>query len=217
MKKLLPLFLCILLLFGGCTLTVERVDNSEIASASEEAVSEKTEETCTEKLAEAEITFVQTTADEKTEAETKAEASEVVTEKVNVCTFYVECKTILDNSENMKADKKEFLPADGVILKETAVTFRDGETVFDVLKRVCKANGIQMESSYTPGYDNYYIEGINQIYEKDCGTKSGWMYSVNGDFPNYGCSDYVLKDGDRVEWRYTCDLGEDIGDNSFLK
>ena len=72
-----------------------------------------------------------------------------------------------------------------------------------------------MESSYTPGYDNYYIEGINQIYEKDCGTKSGWMYCVNGTFPNYGCSDYKLKNGDAVEWRYTCDLGSDIGDNSF--
>ena len=117
--------------------------------------------------------------------------------------------------ENLKESKKEFLPADGVILRKTTVTFKEGETVFDVLKRVCKENNIQMESSYTPGYDNYYIEGINQIYEKDCGTKSGWMYSVNGTFPNYGCSDYKLKNGDEVEWRYTCDLGEDIGDNSM--
>ena len=36
-------------------------------------------------------------------------------------------------------------------------------------------------------------------------------YSVNGWFPNYGCSLYQLKDGDVVEWRYTCDLGEDLG------
>ena len=58
---------------------------------------------------------------------------------------------------NLKESKKEFLPADGVILKKTTVTFEDGETVFDVLKRVCKENNIQMESSYTPGYDNYYL------------------------------------------------------------
>lgn len=36
-------------------------------------------------------------------------------------------------------------------------------------------------------------------------------YSVNGWFPNYGCSLYQLKDGDVVEWCYTCDLGEDLG------
>ncbi len=43
------------------------------------------------------------------------------------------------------------------------------------------------------------------------GNLSGWMYSVNGWFPNYGCSRYALKDGDIVEWRYTCDLGYDVG------
>lgn len=36
-------------------------------------------------------------------------------------------------------------------------------------------------------------------------------YSVNGWFPNYGCSRYQLKNGDVVEWCYTCDLGEDLG------
>lgn len=38
-------------------------------------------------------------------------------------------------------------------------------------------------------------------------------YKVNGWYPNYGCSRYQLKAGDVVEWRYTCDLGHDIGGN----
>ena len=37
------------------------------------------------------------------------------------------------------------------------------------------------------------------------------MYKVNGVFPNYGCSKYTLKNGDVVEWVYTCDLGRDVG------
>ena len=41
------------------------------------------------------------------------------------------------------------------------------------------------------------------------------MYKVNGWFPNYGCSSYYLKDGDVIEWVYTCDLGKDVGDNSM--
>ena len=68
-----------------------------------------------------------------------------------------------------------------------------------------------MEFSVTPIYDSAYIEGIANLYEFDCGELSGWMYRVNGWFPNYGCSRYVLQDGDTVEWLYTCDLGEDVG------
>ena len=29
---------------------------------------------------------------------------------------------------------------------------------------------------------------------------------------NYGCSRYELKDGDTVEWVYSCNLGKDAGD-----
>ena len=223
MKKILPVFLCFVFLLGGCGLTVEKVDNSATTALQEETT--VTDEITETSLRETEETFTESTTvkesttksevTQKTENTTKIKKPETTTKKQNTCTFVIECKTILNNIENLKENKKEFLPADGVILKKTTVTFEDSETVFDVLKRVCKENNIQMESSYTPGYDNYYIEGINQIYEKDCGTKSGWMYCVNGTFPNYGCSDYKLKNGDKVEWRYTCDLGSDIGDNSF--
>ena len=74
-----------------------------------------------------------------------------------------------------------------------------------------KEPGIQISSKYTPLYDSYYVEGINQLYELDCGKNSGWMYSVNGTFPNYGASAYKPKDGDVILWVYTCDLGNDVG------
>ena len=82
----------------------------------------------------------------------------------------------------------------------------------DVLKSVSRTRAIQMEYSFTALYGSYYIEGINNLYEFDCGQNSGWMYSVNGEYPNYGASSYNLKDGDKVEWRYTCNLGSDVGD-----
>ena len=74
---------------------------------------------------------------------------------------------------------------------------------------------VTLEISYTPLYESYYIEGINYLYEFDGGNLSGWMYKVNGWFPNYGCSSYYLSDGDVIEWVYTCDLGKDVGDNSM--
>ena len=128
------------------------------------------------------------------------------------CTISIECSTILDHMEDLKETKKEFVPEDGWILKETQVSFKGGETAFDVLKKICGQQGIHMASRYTPLYKSYYVEGINQLYEFDCGKNSGWMYSVNGKYPNYGSSSYELKDGDKIEWRYTCSLGSDVGD-----
>ena len=138
--------------------------------------------------------------------------AEETTEKALTCTISIDCKTILNNLDDLRASKADYVPADGWILYKSTVEFEQGDTVFDVLKRVTKAAGIQMESKWTPMYNSYYVEGINQLYEFDCGEQSGWMYSVNGWYPNYGCSSYELKDGDKIEWRYTCDLGSDVGD-----
>lgn len=135
------------------------------------------------------------------------------TYKDGKCTISVECTTILDHMDDLKETKKEFLPEDGWILKETEVSFKGGETAFDVLKEICGKEGIHLASRYTPLYKSHYVEGINQIYEFDCGKNSGWMYSVNGEYPNVGASSYKLKDGDKVEWRYTCNLGSDVGDD----
>ena len=134
-----------------------------------------------------------------------------VTDTEYHCTLSIDCKTILDNMDKCDKDKRELVPEDGWILEPTEVTFFDGESVFHVLKRTCKQQGIHMEFENTPIYNSAYIEGIHNLYEFDVGDLSGWMYSVNGWYPNYGCSRYALKDGDVVEWRYTCDLGFDVG------
>ncbi len=131
--------------------------------------------------------------------------------KTYTCTFSIECSTILNNLDQLDPEKLEMVPSGGVILKKTTVTFYEGESVFDVLQRVCKEQGIHLESSWTPIYNSAYIEGIHNLYEFDCGELSGWMYRVNGWYPNYGSSRYQLQDGDVVEWRFTCDLGNDIG------
>ena len=139
------------------------------------------------------------------------ENQEVNKKKQYTCTFSIECSTILNNLTKLDPDKRELVPSNGVILAPTKVIFYEGESVFDVLQRVCKEKGIHMESSWTPVYNSAYIEGIHNLYEFDCGELSGWMYRVNGWYPNYGCSRYQLVDGEVVEWRYTCDLGNDVG------
>lgn len=127
------------------------------------------------------------------------------------CTLSISCATILDNMDLCDPEKVELVPEDGWILKPMTVMFYEGESVFNVLQRTCKQQKIHMEFSNTPIYNSAYIEGIHNLYEFDVGNLSGWMYKVNDWFPNYGCSRYLLQDGDVIEWVYTCDLGYDVG------
>lgn len=140
---------------------------------------------------------------------------EVDTDTSLTCTISISCATILDNMELCAENKRPLVPSDGVILPTTSVTFSEGESVYDVLQSVCRSYNIHMESSWTPMYNSAYIEGINNLYEFDVGKKSGWMYKVNGWFPNYGCSRYQVQNGDTICFVYTCDLGADVGDNSM--
>jgi len=141
----------------------------------------------------------------------------VISDKENTCILSVRCDTILNNIEWLDKNKVDIVPKDGIIYAERVVTFYEGESVFNLLVREMKQNKIHMEFVNTPIYNSAYIEGIANLYEFDCGELSGWMYKVNGWFPNYGCSRYQLKPGDKVEWVYTCDLGKDVGGHYSAK
>ena len=131
-------------------------------------------------------------------------------------TLEIRCDTLSSDMSKLENQAiEEYIPKDGTILAKTTYNGTTENTVFDVLNTLCRNNDIQLEFSYTPIYESYYIEGINYLYEFDGGNLSGWMYKVNGWFPNYGCSSYYLSDGDVIEWIYTCDLGKDVGDNSM--
>lgn len=134
----------------------------------------------------------------------------VITDKEMSCTLSVRCDNILKNMEWLNPEKRELVPKDGIIFAEKKVTFYEGESVFNVLLREMKRNKIHMEYVNTPIYNSAYIEGINNLYEFDCGELSGWIYKVNGKKPDYGCSRYPLSDGDRIEFIYTCSLGNDV-------
>lgn len=132
-------------------------------------------------------------------------------DKKNVCTLLIDCSVLLQHMEELSEGKTALVPSDGVIYSSTEVEVQEGDSVFSILLREMQANKIHMEYSSNPAYNSAYIEGIANLYEFDCGELSGWMYSVNGEYPNYGCSQYTVKPGDVIEWHYTCDLGKDLG------
>lgn len=126
------------------------------------------------------------------------------------CYISIDCTNILSHLADLKESKRDYVPRDGIILKKTKVTVKPGTSAYDVLYQVCRERKIHLEAAYTPMYGTYYVEGIHQLYEFDCGDLSGWNYMINGRQPGRGCSKYQVQEGDVMEWRFTCDRGKDL-------
>lgn len=116
-------------------------------------------------------------------------------------TLSISCESIAEQSGD------ERIPDGGVILPETEIGINSGDTVYDVLERAGKKFGISFD---TKGAPSVYVSGISNIYEFDFGDLSGWLYFVNGESPSLSCAEYILSDGDSIEWRYTVDLGKEF-------
>lgn len=109
------------------------------------------------------------------------------------------------------AGRRDYLPADGVILAETEISVGEGASAFDVLKEAAAIHEIPIEYEGTAAGDEFaYIEGIAYLYEYDFGELSGWVFLVNGESPDIGCGAYRVADGDRIIWYYTTELGRDF-------
>ncbi|MCI8388278.1 MAG: DUF4430 domain-containing protein [Clostridiales bacterium] len=132
------------------------------------------------------------------------------------CTISIICPELIVNGEVIDAldiEKHELITDDGVILAPTEAAINDGDSVFDVLSRICRENKLHLEYSETPIYGTAYIEGIANLYEFDAGELSGWLYSVDGEYPNYGSSKYSLSGNEVIVWEFTLDAnGGQVGE-----
>lgn len=240
MKRSITLLLSVLMLFSFAACKGENTTQTEplssgssssasaLQSASSSAASTTAASTTASTTAEskaASTTAASTTAEKTTAKKTEAETQQAepeTAESAPVCFVTIDCKNIKNNLSSLKKGKKAFVPQSGYILKDARVPFEEGESAFDALKRACKENvctdnceyckkgGIQLEFSFTPVYKSYYVEGIHQLYEKDCGSFSGWMFSVNGKFSDASSSEYLLKAGDKITFAYTASMGDDL-------
>lgn len=93
----------------------------------------------------------------------------------------------------------------GILISAEKETLKSGDTVYSLLNRVCNKKGVILSPQNAPG--NVYVDKIGALSEFDCGSQSGWIYSVNGSYPGIGCNAYSLKAGDTVRWVYTLDSG----------
>ncbi len=134
----------------------------------------------------------------------KADAGEIIG---NV-TLGIFCDNALD-SDALSSQTRERLPQGGALLAECSMPLYDGDTVFSLLSRASREVGFPISFQGSEG-NGVYLVGIGPLFERDCGDLSGWMYTVNGNTVSKSADQVILLDGDRVQWVYSCNLGEDI-------
>ncbi|NLM50361.1 MAG: DUF4430 domain-containing protein [Clostridiaceae bacterium] len=94
------------------------------------------------------------------------------------------------------------------MIEKSKVGFFEGITAYDALKKACDEKKVQLKVS---GFGNMiYVTSIGNLSEKDKGPMSGWIFMVNGDFPDRGIDQYKLNKEDVVVLKYT--TGEEFGE-----
>lgn len=118
-----------------------------------------------------------------------------------------ECSAALDNMERIdeSVNTADVIPADGVVLEYCEVWLPEGATAFDALTTAARQQRVRVDGSGT--VYGVYVSAIGHIAEFGFGDMSGWLYCVNGEYPEMSCGSYKLSDGDAVEFHYTCGYG----------
>ena len=182
----------------------ENVDNSVNVQVTDLTQQEKSTEekqiAQTPKLPEVPSQATQEPAGEEVSPPKNIEVEETVPE--NTVSLTVDCSDILSNMDSLKKEKHGLVPNGGIMFSDSDIEITEGESVFDVLKRALTASGVHLEFNLAPVTNSAYIEGIGNIYEFDCGERSGWKFSVNGEYPRVGCSDFKIKPGDKIVFVY---------------
>lgn len=158
-----------------------------------------------------------------------------------ICLFWIfpEQTPAASNSVIVSVEKSTL--GQGFIVEPTAVQLKSGDTAKTVTERVLNSNGIKFKASKenSVGYYLYGIEDpgrgkINPpeflktqitaqdititedktpdyLSEYDYTKQSGWMYSVDGVFPDHAADAVSLKGGEVIRWQFTLiGYGEDV-------
>lgn len=211
MKKYLICLLMLVFIVSGCEKEQPKViEDVKTVETNVEETPEIIPEEKAEKAEKVEEKVATKVEEKKPQQEVKKTAETPEESPKTLCTLSVRCDTVLNNLDKIAKNKVDFIPKNGIIFYSKNVSFKEGDTIFDVLLNEMKQNNIPFEFSNTAG--SVYIEGIGGIYEFDCGDLSGWMYKLNGEFLKSSASGYTVKNGDVIEFVYSCNLGKDVGE-----
>ncbi len=129
------------------------------------------------------------------QSNTTASSNNTTEESTIYCTYTIDCSSILSHTDALESNYQ--VPSNGIIYSQT-MEIEEGDTVMSLLKKTGVSTDISLG----------YVKGIDGLYEFDCGSESGWTYSVNGVKPNVGASKYSVSDGDVIKWIYAVSRSE---------
>lgn len=118
-----------------------------------------------------------------------------------------------DSKHDSGADGKVHTLADGNL--ETWVETKDyavdaNATVLDVLTEIFAANNMTVSNP-----DGNYIESVTykgvELGALTNGPRSGWIYTLNGEYSDLGVSEQFLENGDVIIFHYTDDYSREGG------
>ena len=86
----------------------------------------------------------------------------------------------------------------------------EGTTAMDVFRQMLTANGYSYEAKGS------YVQAVikpdgTKVAEFSKGPNSGWVFRVNGEFPDVAMQDFRLSDGDVIEVFFTADYMDEPG------
>ena len=121
----------------------------------------------------------------------------------------------LQATQDVNLTSSTYLPEYVTWVPTTTYTLQENATVYELFTKAMDDAGLR----YVGAENNY----VSTIYAPSClggyalseftnGTRSGWMYTVNGSHPNQGLKYWTLKDGDVVVWHYINDYSHEVAD-----
>ena len=128
----------------------------------------------------------------------------------DVCYVTVDCHTAVTNA-TLAGEKKEILPADGMVLDHFSVPVKEGMNAMEAFEAAMKENKLQYELQVSSFTGTSYVEGACNLYSCDCGDLSGWLFCFDGEFPSVGMADTPVGKDSQILLIYSCDMGPDVG------
>ncbi len=155
------------------------------------------------------VTTIQVAVKQKTSGDTKKD------------TLTVNFTLLGDSKHNSDTDKKVHGLAMGGLttwISKTSYEVPLNSTVWDLMKKVTEKNsGVAFNAKGTQYGTYVYSVTYNgtELGEFDNGSKSGWMYTVNGSHPEVGVASHFLSSGDSVVFHYTDDYTKEEGSEKW--
>ena len=173
-------------------------DKTVLSGTSSERSEVSSEHTATEPVSQTSAaTKVSTTTTEVKESSTSKATIQTTEASTTSGKIVVYLSVNCINAVNANvASAASFAPS-GVILAGKEITVDPDSSVFDVLK----ASGFTINASNS--FLGTYVSAIQGVREGEAAGKGGWIYSINGEFPNLSASKVTVKNGDVVFFHYT--------------